>query len=254
MYGGLPEAKNQEATVFVGELMAEVTEALLWELMAQAGPVVSVHIPRDKVNDAHSGYGFVEFATERDAEYAMRVMNQIKLFGRPIRVNRSNANRRTADVGANLFVGNLDPSVEERTLYETFGRFGTLLALPKIMRDETGQSRGFAFVSFDSFAAADAAIEGMNGQFLANKPVTVAYAFKKDSRSERHGTRAERLLEEKQRATRQPIAVPMPMPVVPLALAIPTPIGAPIGTTSFIPSIVPTPMTSSQASTTLPPN
>jgi len=34
----------------------------------------------------------------------------------------------------------------------------------------------------------------MNGQFLMNKAITVQYAFKKDSKSERHGTSAERLL------------------------------------------------------------
>ena len=33
------------------------------------------------------GYGFVEFAGEEDCEYAIKVMNMISLFGRPIRVN-----------------------------------------------------------------------------------------------------------------------------------------------------------------------
>jgi splicing factor 3B subunit 4 len=31
--------RNQEATLFVGELDAQVTESLLWELFLQAGPV-----------------------------------------------------------------------------------------------------------------------------------------------------------------------------------------------------------------------
>ena len=59
------------------------------------------------------------------------------------------------------------------------------------MRDpETGASRGFAFVSYDSFEAADAAIAMMNGQFLANRPVNVSFAMKKDGKGERHGTEA----------------------------------------------------------------
>ncbi len=38
------------------------------------------------------------------------------------------------------------------------------------MRDpETGLSRGFGFVSYDSFEASDASIEAMNGQFLCNR-------------------------------------------------------------------------------------
>ena len=45
-----------------------------------------------------------------------------------------------------------------------------IIATPKIMRDpDTGASRGFGFVSYDSFEAADAAIEAMSGQFLCNR-------------------------------------------------------------------------------------
>lgn len=60
------------------------------------------------------------------------------------------------------------------------------------MRDpDTGESRGFGFVSFDSFEASDAAIEAMNGQYLCNRAITVSYAIKKDSKTgERHGSAA----------------------------------------------------------------
>lgn len=51
------------------------------------------------------------------------------------------------------------------------------------MRDpDNGSSRGFGFVSYDSFEAADAAIEAMHGQFLCNRPISVSYAFKKDTK------------------------------------------------------------------------
>jgi splicing factor 3B subunit 4 len=49
-------------------------------------------------------------------------------------------------------------------------------------------------VSYDSFEAADAAIEAMNGQFLCNRPISVTFAYKKDTKGERHGTPAERML------------------------------------------------------------
>lgn len=56
--------------------------------MLQAGPVANVHLPKDRVSMTHQGYGFCEFLTEDDAEYACKIMNQIKLFGKPIRVNK----------------------------------------------------------------------------------------------------------------------------------------------------------------------
>lgn len=65
----------------------------------------------------------------------------------------------------------------------------------QIARDPgTGESKGFGFVSFHDFDAADQAIENLNGQFLGGKQVSVQYAFKKDGKGERHGTQAERVL------------------------------------------------------------
>lgn len=138
---------------------------------------------------------------------------------------KASSDRRQIDIGANLFVGNLDINVDESVLYTAFSNFGALvqpakvcdqltgsssitqekikltliLSPDQIQRDEQGQSRGFGFVAFDSFEAADAAIEAMNNQFLMNKAVTVQYAFKKDSAGERHGTEAERLLAQQAR-------------------------------------------------------
>lgn len=144
---------------------------------------------------AHQGYGFCEFLTEEDAEYACKIMNQIKLWGKPIRVNKASSDKKQLDVGANLFIGNLDENVDERLLYDTFSAFGVMATTAKIARDpSSGQSKGYGFVAFTDFESSDAAIESMNGQFLMNKAITVQYAFKKDGKGERHGTSAERLL------------------------------------------------------------
>ncbi|KAH7298468.1 hypothetical protein KP509_25G045000 [Ceratopteris richardii] len=119
----------------------------------------------------------------------------IKLYGKPIRVNKASQDKKSLDVGANLFIGNLDPDVDEKLLYDTFSAFGVIVTNPKIMRDpDSGNSRGFGFISYDSFEASDAAIDAMGGQYLCNRPITVSYAFKKDTKGERHGTPAERML------------------------------------------------------------
>eukprot|EP00750_Incisomonas_marina_P005015 INCI13564.1.p1 GENE.INCI13564.1~~INCI13564.1.p1 ORF type:complete len:376 (-),score=31.49 INCI13564.1:189-1316(-) len=189
------EQRNQDATCYCGNLDDRVTEELLHELMVQAGPVVSVHMPKDKVTMATQGYGFVEFRTEASADYCCKVMNMVKLFDKPIRVNKSSQDKKSREIGANLFIGNLDPEVDEKLLYDTFLAFGGITSTPKIMRDpDTGNSKGFGFVNYDSFEAADVAIECMNGQFLCNRSIVVQYAYKKNSKGERHGSQAERLL------------------------------------------------------------
>ncbi|KAF5463959.1 hypothetical protein F2P56_014078 [Juglans regia] len=187
--------RNQDATAYVGNLDPQVSEELLWELFVQAGPVVNVYVPKDRVTNLHQGYGFVEFRSEEDADYAIKVLNMIKLYGKPIRVNKASQDKKSLDVGANLFIGNLDPDVDEKLLYDTFSAFGVIVTNPKIMRDpESGNSRGFGFISYDSFEASDAAIEAMTGQYLCNRQITVSYAYKKDTKGERHGTPAERVL------------------------------------------------------------
>ncbi|XP_063989791.1 splicing factor 3B subunit 4 [Diachasmimorpha longicaudata] len=195
MAAGPIAERNQDATIYVGGLDDKVTESLMWELFVQSGPVVNVHMPKDRVTQMHQGYGFVEFMGEEDADYAIKIMNMIKLYGKPIRVNKASAHQKNLDVGANIFIGNLDPEVDEKLLYDTFSAFGVILQTPKIMRDpETGNSKGFAFINFASFDASDASIEAMNGQYLCNRPISVSYAFKRDAKGERHGSAAERLL------------------------------------------------------------
>ncbi|CAB4393738.1 Splicing factor 3B subunit 4 [Rhizophagus irregularis] len=50
-------------------------------------------------------------------------MNQIKLYGEPIRVNKATSDKKNLDVDASLFIRNLDPGVGEKMLYDTFSRF-----------------------------------------------------------------------------------------------------------------------------------
>lgn len=80
--------QDKEATVYIGNIDERVTDSLIWELMLQAGRIVNVHLPKDRVTQTHQGYGFVEFISEEDAEYAARIMNQVRLYGKPIRVNK----------------------------------------------------------------------------------------------------------------------------------------------------------------------
>ncbi len=197
--------------------------------MLQAGRIVNVHLPKDRVSQTHQGYGFVEFKSEEDADYAAKIMNQVRVLGKPIRVNKASADKqKTVEVGAELFVGNLDPMVDEKILFDTFSRFGSLISAPKVRillckvftpllkttqvaRDDANLSKGYGFVSFSNFEASDEAIANMNGQFLMNKEITVQYAYKKDGKGERHGDQAERMLAAQARKHNvQPNIAPLP--------------------------------------------
>lgn len=81
----------------------------------------------------HQGFGFCEFLSEDDADYAVKIMNQIKLYGKPIRVNKASYDtKKPVDVGANLFIGSLDEGVDENALFDTFSTFGSIAEHPKV--------------------------------------------------------------------------------------------------------------------------
>jgi splicing factor 3B subunit 4 len=186
--------RNQEATCYIGNMDSRVTDEILWELFIQCGPVVNVHVPKDKITGEHQGFGFVEFRSEDDAEYAIKIMHMIKLHGKPIKVNKASQDKRTQEVGANIFVGNLSEEIDEKGLKDIFTAFGVVLST-KIMRDpDNGTSKHYGFVSFDNFESSDEAIKKMNGQYISGKPIEVSYAYKKDTKGERHGSVAERIL------------------------------------------------------------
>lgn len=187
--------QDKDATVYIGNIDERAAPDMVYEIMLQMGSIQNIHMPRDRVTQSHQGFGFVEFRTPTDAEYAANVMNGVKLYGKSLRVNKASADKqKTTDIGAELFVGNLDPSADEKILYDTFSRFGPLLSLPKVARDDNGGSKGFGFISFGDFESSDAAIDNLNSQYILSNQVTVQYAFKKDGKGERHGDEAERQL------------------------------------------------------------
>ena len=68
-------------------------------------------MPKDRVTMQHQGYGFVEFLSEDDADYSIKIMNMIKLFGKPVRVNKASAHQKNLDVGANIFIGKAEERI-----------------------------------------------------------------------------------------------------------------------------------------------
>lgn len=245
--------QDKDSTIYIGNLDERVTDALVWELFLQAGRILNVHLPKDRVTQSHQGYGFVEFISEEDAEYAARIMSGIRLYGKQIRVNKASADKsKSVDVGAELFVGNLDPMVDERILYETFSRFGPLVSAPKVARDDSNLSKGYGFVSFSNFDASDDAIANMNGQYLMNKEVSVQYAYKKDGKGERHGDQAERMLAAQAKAHGvEPAPATIPTSIAPAAgfggMGAGVPQGVPLPVAFGAPAPYPNMMTPVQA-------
>ena len=79
----------------------------------------------------------------------------------------------TAEVEYRCFVGGLAWATDDRALERVFSSYGDVLESKIINDRETGRSRGFGFVTFGNEQAMRSAIEGMNGQELDGRSITV---------------------------------------------------------------------------------
>lgn len=73
----------------------------------------------------------------------------------------------------NIYVGNLAYSVTQEDLTEAFGAFGRVTSVKLIIDRETGNPRGFAFVEMADNNEAQKAIQGMKGQDIQGRAISV---------------------------------------------------------------------------------
>ncbi len=81
-----------------------------------------------------------------------------------------------------LYVGNLSFNTSEQDVRDLFSQHGEVSEAVLIVDKITGRSRGFAFVTYESDAAANAAIERLDGQDLDGRNLTVNVAKPKEDR------------------------------------------------------------------------
>uniref|UniRef100_A0A668AD28 Polyadenylate-binding protein n=1 Tax=Myripristis murdjan TaxID=586833 RepID=A0A668AD28_9TELE len=175
------------ASLYVGDLHQDVTEAMLYEKFSPAGPILSIRVCRDMITRRSLGYAYVNFQQPADAERALDTMNFDVIKGRPLRImwSQRDPSLRKSGVG-NIFIKNLDKSIDNKALYDTFSCFSAQIT---VVCDENG-SKGYGFVHFETHEAAERAIEKMNGMLLNDRKVFVGRFKSRKEREAELGARA----------------------------------------------------------------
>ena len=81
-----------------------------------------------------------------------------------------------------LYVGNLSFETTENDLQDLFEQHGAVSEVRLMMDRMTGKSRGFAFITMNDGAQANAAMAALNGQELNNRALAVNEARPREER------------------------------------------------------------------------
>ncbi|KAK6792349.1 hypothetical protein RDI58_011430 [Solanum bulbocastanum] len=179
--GGMGGGGVGQYSLYVGDLDTTVDEGQLYEIFNQVAPVLSVRVCRDQ-RRASLGYAYVNFTSTQDATTARELLNFTQVNGKPMRIMFSHRDPSLRKSGyANVFIKNLDSSIDNKALQDTFGAFGTVLSC-KVAVDSSGQSKGYGFVQFDQDEAAQKAINRLNGMLINEKQVYVGFFIRGQER------------------------------------------------------------------------
>eukprot|EP01114_Cavostelium_apophysatum_P003178 TRINITY_DN1294_c0_g1_i1.p1 TRINITY_DN1294_c0_g1~~TRINITY_DN1294_c0_g1_i1.p1 ORF type:complete len:608 (-),score=202.04 TRINITY_DN1294_c0_g1_i1:50-1873(-) len=171
-------------SLYVGDIAPDVTETNLFEIFNAIGPVASIRVCRDAITRRSLGYAYVNFHNPQDAERALDTVNNQPIKNRPCRImwsQRDPANRKSGR--GNIFIKNLDKSIDHKALFDTFSQFGQILSC-KIELDETNQSKGYGYIQFMNQESADKACQKVNGMMLQGKKVFVGPFVPRKDRSQ----------------------------------------------------------------------
>ncbi|XVF29887.1 hypothetical protein REPUB_Repub16aG0009200 [Reevesia pubescens] len=186
--------------VFVKNLSETTSDEDLKKVFGTYGTITSAVVMKDQ-NGKSRCFAFVNFQSTDAAAAAVENLNGGKYDEKVWFVGRAQRKaEREAELkakfeqerisryeklqAANLYLKNLDDSIDTEKLKELFSEFGTISSC-KILLDPQGVSKGSGFVAFSTPEEASKALNGMNGKMIGKKPLYVAVAQRKDERKAR---------------------------------------------------------------------
>ncbi|XP_048205442.1 polyadenylate-binding protein 1-like isoform X1 [Perognathus longimembris pacificus] len=194
--------KSGVGNIFIKNLEDSIDNKALYDTFSTFGNILSCKV----VCDEHGsrGFGFVHFETHEAAQQAISTMNGMLLNDRKVFVGHFKSRReREAELGAraleftNIYVKNLHADMDEQGLRDLFSQFGKMLSV-KVMRNSSGESRGFGFVNFEKHEEAQKAVDQMNSQEVNGRLLYVGRAQKRAERQNELKRRFEQMKQDRQ--------------------------------------------------------
>lgn len=182
MFGGLavqglqmrnpPQMVSNESTLYVGNLSPRVDEQTLFNAFKDFKPV-TCRIMRDTFTSESRRFAFVGFQTPDQAEKAKQALGfkVIDNFEMRLCFKRSQSDFKA---NANTFIKNLSSNTTAKQLEGLASEFGKILST-FVRSDDNGRTLGYGYVQFEDEAAANKAIEKLNGTKLNGQVLSVVH-------------------------------------------------------------------------------
>ncbi|XP_050714563.1 CUGBP Elav-like family member 2 isoform X3 [Eriocheir sinensis] len=155
--------------MFVGQIPRSMDENNLRKMFEEYGEVFQINVLRDKVTGQSKGCCFVTFYTRKAALEAQNAMHNIKTLPgmhHPIQMKPADTENRNE---RKLFIGMLSKRYNEQDVRVMFSAHGTIEECT-VLRDNNGQSKGCAFVTFSTRQCAINAIKKMHHSQTMESP------------------------------------------------------------------------------------
>lgn len=138
--------------MFIGGLNWETTEDTLRDYFSKYGKVIDLKIMKDTNTGRSRGFGFLTFDEPTSVDEVVKT--QHILDGKVIDPKRA-IPREEQDKTGKIFVGGIGADVRPKEFEEFFAQWGTIIDAQLMLDKDTGRSRGFGFVTYDSPDAVD---------------------------------------------------------------------------------------------------
>lgn len=150
-------SNNDIHTVYLGDLDLNTSERTISEFFRS----INVAILKT-VKQPHSSYAHVTF---EDAQFTKRLLDKAVIYinQRPVRVMPFNQPSHF-DPNANLIIKNLESYLDESNIIKKFAPFGDILSC-KLVRDERGESKCYAYLQYKCKESAAEAIDNLNNTY-----------------------------------------------------------------------------------------
>ncbi|XP_073026669.1 28 kDa ribonucleoprotein, chloroplastic-like [Primulina eburnea] len=178
--GVAAESGDVNTKLYFGNLPYNIDSAQLAGIIQEHASPELIEVLYDRNTGRSRGFAFVTMSTIEECNKVIQMLDGSEYNGRTLRVNFSDKPKPKEplypETEHKLFVGNLSWSVTSEILTQAFQEYGNVVGARVLYDGETGRSRGYGFVCYETKAEMEAALQALNEVELEGRAIRVSLA------------------------------------------------------------------------------